>query len=389
MLRLSAIDLFRKVPLDLTQPTRRGGLLSLAVGTVISLVLLCEVWTYMSGETKSHIVLDANSEAKLDINFEMSFYELPCRFANIEVWDYLGNSKLDISKQIRKTVITGEHGEEQKHDYHHRGIPATEKVAHNDEMKDYPEQVRSLDSGTYGKYLKENEYTFVMFYVDWCMFCQMAKPVWSKFAKHLPAVRPNIRVAQVDCVKEARLCEASKISGYPTFMMFKGVNPLDEDYHGARTVDAFTAFAEKVAATPPEEHDLKYQWHEGCLMRGHLTVNRVPGNFHVTAKSDAHNFDQKSTNTSHIIHHLSFGKELEDDLWMRIPEDVRMNISPLDDLMFINHHGHMSHEHYIKVVSTKYEVGSWRTKEILGYQVRFENRLPSPRSCLRRKGQRY
>lgn len=110
--------------------------------------------------------------------------------------------------------------------------------------------------------------------------------------------------------------------------MFKGVNPLQHDYHGHRTVEAFTQYVSMIADTPSEEHALKYQWHEGCFLRGHLTMNRVPGNFHMIAKSEAHSFNPKTTNTSHIVHHLSFGPELLDDVYMRIPEDVRINISP-------------------------------------------------------------
>lgn len=208
------------------------------------------------------------------------------------------------------------------------------------------------------------------------MFCQMVRPVWEKFAKHLPSVRPNVKVAKVDCVAEADLCASTKVSGYPTFIMFKGVNPLEDDYHQSRSVQAFTDYVVKVADTPKEDHPLKYQWHEGCLLRGHLLVNRVPGNFHIIAKSDAHNFNVKSTNTSHIVHHLSFGRELPDSVYDRLPEDVRINISPLDDLKFINLDGHMSHEHYIKVVSTRYEVGALRSRRaVLGYQVRL--RTPS------------
>lgn len=211
------------------------------------------------------------------------------------------------------------------------------------------------------------------FVAQWCMFCQRVRPVWSKFAKLLPGTRPNVKVAQLDCVQESALCEATKISGYPTFIMYKGVNPLQEDYQGPRSVDAFTQYVKGIADTPPDDHALKYQWHEGCLLRGTLQVNRVPGNFHVVARSDAHNFDQKSTNTSHMVHHLSFGAEISDDLWRRVPEDVRDNINPLDDFVFINHRDHMSHEHYIKVVSTRYQTGSLRQKEILGYQMSTSN----------------
>lgn len=373
MIKLSNVDIFRKIPTDLTQATRRGGILSITVAAVIGLVLFCEVWTYIEGETKSRIVLDTNRESQLEINFDITFFELPCRFANIEVWDYLGNAKLDVSSQVRKTVIGGELGEEHKRDYQHAGTTVTEHVDHR-EHAHVPEEVVQLSSSNYGQYLKQNEYTFVMYYVEWCAFCKMALPVWSKFAKFLPGERPNVKVAQVDCVKDSQLCEATKIAGYPTFIMFKGVNPLEEDYTGMRSVEAFTEYVKKVSDTPPGEHPLKYQWHEGCLMRGTLQVNRVPGNFHITAKSDAHNFDQKSTNTSHMINHLSFGGEITDDLWMRVPEDVRLNINPLDDEMFVNHAGHMSHEHYIKVVSTRYQTGSLRgAREILGYQMSTSN----------------
>lgn len=370
MMKLSTIDIFRKVPIDLTQTTRRGGLLSIMVASVIGLVLFCETWTYFAGETKSHIVLDTNSESQIDINFELSFYELPCQYATIEMWDYLGNNKLDVSAHVKKRVIGGHHGEEHKHEYQDKGTAHTEKIAHDDHTKSQPAQLVQLTASNYGSYLKENQYTFVLYYVDWCMYCQMVRPVWEKFSKHLPSIRSNVKVAQVDCVAEAEICAATKIAGYPTFLMFKGVNPLQHDYHGHRSIEAFTQYVTTIADTPSEQHALKYQWHEGCFLRGHLTVNRVPGNFHVIAKSDAHSFNPKTTNTSHIVHHLSFGPELPDDIYMRIPEDVRINISPLDDLRFINHYGHMSHEHYIKVVSTRFEVGSMRySQQVLGYQL--------------------
>ncbi|CDF35887.1 Protein disulfide-isomerase, PDIA-6 Membrane [Chondrus crispus] len=373
MFKISMLDLFRKVPVDLTQATRRGGLLSLAVATIIGLVLFCEVWTYLEGETKSRIILDSNTESKLEINFEISFFELPCRFANVEVWDYLGNAKLNVDADISKTILGHEQNENHLTEYKDKGTVATQLVDKHEDAH-LPEQVVELTSSNYGQYLKQNEYTFVIYYVNWCGFCKMALPVWSKFAKHLPSIRPNVKIAQVDCEKNAELCQATKITGYPTFIMFKGVNPLEEDYGGERSVEAFSKYVEKVSDTPPDDHNLKYQWQEGCLLGGRLLVNRVPGNFHISAKSDAHNFDQKSTNTSHLIHHLSFGGEMQHDLYMAVPKDIRVNISPLDDILFINHKEHMSHEHYIKVVSTHYQAGSLRRrKDVLGYQMATSN----------------
>lgn len=365
MIKLASLDLFRKVPRDLTQATRRGGVLSLSVASFISLVLFCEVVNYIRGDTKSRLVLDNNSDQLLDINFRLSFYELPCRFATIEAWDFLGNSRLDVTAKIEKTVLSAEHGKLHMQPYKELMPPETQRVA------SAAAHAVELDASSYGRFLKENEYTFVLYYVKWCGYCRMVLPVWQQFAASLPSVRPNVKVAQVDCTQQPGVCELTKISGYPTFMMFKGANPLEKNYHGDRTINAFTDYVVGVSDTPPEEHPLKYQWHEGCLLHGKLQVNRVPGNFHVIAKSDAHNFDQKSTNTSHTIHHFSFGTPLSKKLLKKIPQDIRQNFNPLDEQAFVNYYGYMSHEHYIKVVSTTFETGSMRSGRILGYQVSF------------------
>ena len=43
---------------------------------------------------------------------------------------------------------------------------------------------------------------------------------------------------------------------------------------------------------------------------GYLLVNRVPGNFHLEARSKHHNLNAAMTNLSHIVNHLSFGQPL-------------------------------------------------------------------------------
>lgn len=108
---------------------------------------------------------------------------------------------------------------------------------------------------------------------------------------------------------------------------------------------------------------------EGCSISGTLWVHRVPGAFHVIAKSDAHTFDAANTNTSHIVRHLSFGAPLSPSVMHRVPRDVAAAIHPLDGRSFVNTAGAQSHEHYIKVVSTHYRTGTLvGTRDVLGYQ---------------------
>ena len=48
----------------------------------------------------------------------------------------------------------------------------------------------------------------------------------------------------------------------------------------------------------------------GCRIAGYVLVNRVPGNFHITAHQSQESQNVKRTNISHIVHRLTFGEPL-------------------------------------------------------------------------------
>lgn len=166
---LSSLDLFRKIPADLTHATTHGGALTLLVFTTLSSVLILETWTYVAGSTHSKIVLDRNTDDKLALNFAVTFLELPCRFAEVEMWDYLGNAKLDISGQIERNVVSGDRGQfvGKKYDRTDGGIvhPMSDG-SHDVLLSDY---VFDATAESFGIKLKQHTFTFVLFYVEWCM----------------------------------------------------------------------------------------------------------------------------------------------------------------------------------------------------------------------------
>lgn len=181
---LSNWDIFRKVPKDLTSATRSGGLLSLFAVLLISAVLTFETWSYLAGETRSKIVLDSSSEAKLDVNFQVSFYELPCRFASIEAWDYLGKSKLDVTSRIEKTMITGKNGEVVKGKYHHVPIPIPEKVRMVDDSIPGTGLVVDASTQEFAGLLKQSQYTFVLYYVKVSFLSLLFRLMRERFLLH-------------------------------------------------------------------------------------------------------------------------------------------------------------------------------------------------------------
>lgn len=102
-------------------------------------------------------------------------------------------------------------------------------------------------------------------------------------------------------------------------------------------------------------------------------MNRVPGNFHIEARSKHHNLNPSLTNLSHIVHHLSFGPPISQRLLNRlksVPEEY-LHHSTMDDNVYVNSEFHQAFHHYIKVVPTHYEVdGTYMGKNsIVGYQM--------------------
>ena len=50
----------------------------------------CVAQAYLSVEQKTSIVLDASQEKKLQLNFNVTLYHLPCRFATLDIVDVMG-----------------------------------------------------------------------------------------------------------------------------------------------------------------------------------------------------------------------------------------------------------------------------------------------------------
>ncbi|GAB0496687.1 hypothetical protein MMPV_008001 [Pyropia vietnamensis] len=379
-MRLSSIDLFRKVPRDLTHATTHGGVLSVLTFTVLGLLFFFETWSFLAGSTRTYTVLDDNAEEMLQVNFAIRFLELPCPFATVEAWDYFGTNRLDVTADVRKLRISGVHGEHEAPGEDaftvlagaphvepriELGLPALHTMA-----TPHPTLV-SLTESNFEARLEGDPLAFVAFVVAWCSYCRSIAPTWSALAEKAASGAVPAAIYIVDCVQSEKLCAAQHVRSYPTLRLYYNGRPSADDYDGERSVKELSAYARQYAEFPDAVRaaTIRVAKNQGCFISGTLWVHRVPGAFHVIAKSDAHTFDAANTNTSHIISHLSFGTPLSASVQHKVPRDVAAHIHPLDGRHFINYGYAQSHEHYIKVVSTHYRTGTlMATHDVLGYQ---------------------
>jgi hypothetical protein len=108
---------------------------------------------------------------------------------------------------------------------------------------------------------------------------------------------------------------------------------------------------------------------EGCMVRGVVLVNRVPGNFHISAHSKSHSFQPHKLNMSHHVNSMSFGKALSAPMLRMLPDDVERGYDGLSNTDHLAIGQNTSLEHYLKVVHTSYEVSPERTIDTFQYTV--------------------
>jgi len=103
----------------------------------------------------------------------------------------------------------------------------------------------------------------------------------------------------------------------------------------------------------------------GCRFEGRFSINRVPGNFHVSTHSAQK--QPKDIDMAHYIHSLTFGDDVSG---LGLPGGGFNSLAGKDK---ITANGLESHEYHMKIVPTKYEDLSGRVTTSFQYTVAYKN----------------
>mmetsp|Transcript_6398 Transcript_6398/g.13863 ORF Transcript_6398/g.13863 Transcript_6398/m.13863 type:complete len:487 (+) Transcript_6398:164-1624(+) len=390
---MASVDFYRRVPKDLTEATSLGAFMSICAVTVMAILFFSETLAFARTNMGTSIALDENDQPQIRLNFNITLMDLHCDFVSVDVWDTLGTNRQNVTKNIEKwqldesgqrRIFSGRNREQREvvHEEHEETL---------EELHEDGEQAVELDPSNFAAFLEEHEMAFIDMYAPWCIWCQRLHPTWEKFAEEVHKLGMPIGVGKVNCVTHAQLCKDQKVMAFPTLRWYKNSEPIFPDYKMDRTVAALTGYAKrkldmeqkykdwetKNAGNPDKERMRPNAGgsraeHPGCQVSGHLMVNRVPGNFHIEAKSVNHNLNAAMTNLTHRVNHLSFGEPItklppymESTPFMRkvkrvlkqVPEEHKQ-FNPMDDQEYITTAFHQAYHHYIKVVSTHLNMGS-------------------------------
>jgi hypothetical protein len=250
--------MFPKVDHEFTIQTEKGGLASMVAVGLICLLCLAEIiaWIGANQATTEHVAVDTSLGRRMQVNLNITFPALACEDLHLDVMDVAGDSQLDIDNTLTKTRLRRD------------GRPTgnKEQVDSNIGQKRQSEIERVMKEKVpenycgpcYGAQEKET---------DCCNTCDELMQAYLKKQWR----RDIILTTSEQCIREGRHKKEPK-------RMTTG---------------------------------------EGCNLVGHMTINRVAGNFHIAMGEGIerngrhiHTFQPDDTpnfNASHIIHHLSFG----------------------------------------------------------------------------------
>ncbi|KAJ7638856.1 thioredoxin-like protein [Roridomyces roridus] len=105
---------------------------------------------------------------------------------------------------------------------------------------DAASDVISLTASTFSS-VNSEPLMLVEFFAPWCGHCKALAPHYEEAATELKT--KNIKVAKVDCVDQADLCQSHGIQGYPTLKVYRNGTPTD--YTGPRKADGIISYMVK------------------------------------------------------------------------------------------------------------------------------------------------
>ena len=373
--------------------------MSLVALSIMGILFFSETMAFARTKIATSITLDENTQPQLRLNFNITMLDIHCDYVSVDVWDALGTNRQNVTKNVEKwqlsedgntRLFSGRNREQRevRHEEHDRTL---EEMHEEDGV-----QAFELKKENFKGWLEEHEMAFVDMYAPWCVWCQRLGPTWEKFAQEVKTLKMPVGVGKLDCMQEADLCRDEKVMAFPTLRWYDNGKAIAPEYKMDRTVTALVGFSKRKL----EMNDKFKDWEKGavdrgesdadiekkrklfsqsrtehpsCQVSGHLMVNRVPGNFHIEAKSKNHNLNSAMTNLTHVVNHMSFGEPLDQQsrrakrILKQVPEE-HQQFNPMDNSMYLTKEFHQAYHHYIKVVSTHLNVGSTVANQMLTYQ---------------------
>jgi len=99
--------MYRRVPTDLLEGTKRGSILSVMAIVTMTVLFLLETKAFFGVRLAAEMTLDSNDDAQIRINFNITMMDMKCEYATIDIKSDLGTHQ-NITQHVNKWQIDAE-----------------------------------------------------------------------------------------------------------------------------------------------------------------------------------------------------------------------------------------------------------------------------------------
>lgn len=332
---LASLDMYRKIPADLLEGTKRGSVFSLVSLFIIMILMVLETKSYLRTRIVTDLALLKSSFSKgkkIILNFNITMLDLKCDFISMDQVSVFGSlqnvnqhirmrtiDQLGIKRPYSSTasssaslkMLLDRNSNKSSGDLKLYDPTVTETLQ---ELTKEGENAVRLSQDTFSQVIQKHRFVFVDFFADWCSHCRDLAPTWEKLAMILNAASVDIAkqrllnrkdeleresphfldetehgrlqhaeidvfrlpvlIAKVDCVEHHEFCRTQNIVAYPTIQLYVNGKKYGGDYYGHRTVLDFTDYLATV-----EEEELaasgEVKRGTGDLSKAHIIAQQI------------------------------------------------------------------------------------------------------------------
>lgn len=154
------LDIYRKTPKDLTQPTLTGAIISVCCCFFIAFLFITEFWLFFKTSIVSDLYVDhtANDDDKILVRLNVTLTRLNCDVIGLDIQDDMGRHEVGFVENIEKTPLP-EVGCQFHGKFYINKVPGNFHVSTHSAAKQ-PDQIdmsHIIQEVTFGEKLKNKE----------------------------------------------------------------------------------------------------------------------------------------------------------------------------------------------------------------------------------------
>ncbi|KXJ18404.1 endoplasmic reticulum-Golgi intermediate compartment protein 1 [Exaiptasia diaphana] len=152
------LDIYRKVPKDLTEPTTTGAVISVLSCLFMTFLFLSEFYSFIGTEIVSELFVDNPSGSnELPVELNITLPRIRCDFLGLDIQDEMGRHEVSFQQNIERIPIDGGEGCQFQGHFNINKVPGNFHISTHGagRQPDNPDMAHTINSLKFGEQIME------------------------------------------------------------------------------------------------------------------------------------------------------------------------------------------------------------------------------------------